>query len=158
MMVKSSIFPGSFDPLTLGHYDIINRASKLFDLVYVAIGVNSLKPRLFPIDLTIKMISATFKDNQKVKVIYYDKLTIDICRDLKVNYIVRGIRNVSDFEFERSLSEMNRTLNPDLETIFLDSRPEYITISSTIIRDLLRNNGNIKPFVPGSILPFIQKN
>jgi pantetheine-phosphate adenylyltransferase len=158
MMEKSSIFPGSFDPLTLGHCDIINRASKLFGLVYVAIGVNSLKPRLFPVDLTIKMISATFSDNPKVKVIYYDKLTIDICRDLKVNYIVRGIRNVSDFEFERSLSEMNRTLNPDLETIFLDSRPEYITISSTIIRDLLRNNGNIKPFVPAAILPFIEGN
>lgn len=156
-MEKSSIFPGSFDPLTLGHCDIINRASKLFDLVYVAIGVNSLKPRLFPIDLSIKMISATFKDNPKVKVIYYDKLTIDICRELKVNYIVRGIRNVSDFEFERSLSEMNRTLSPDLETIFLDSRPAYITISSTIIRDLLQNKGNVKPFVPAAILPFIGK-
>jgi pantetheine-phosphate adenylyltransferase len=157
MMEKSSIFPGSFDPLTLGHCDIINRATKLFDLVYVAIGVNSLKPRLFPIDLTIKMILATFKDNPKVKVIYYDKLTVDICRELNVNYIIRGIRNVSDFEFERSLSEMNRTLNPDLETIFLDSRPAYITISSTIIRDLLRNKGDVTPFVPAAILPFIEK-
>jgi pantetheine-phosphate adenylyltransferase len=115
------------------------------------------KPRLFPIDLSIEMISVTFKDNPKVKVIYYDKLTIDICNDLKVNYIIRGIRNVSDFEFERSLSEMNRTLNPDLETVFFDSRGEYITISSTIIRDLIRNNGNIKPFVPAAILPFIDK-
>lgn len=157
MMERSSIFPGSFDPLTLGHCDIINRASRLFDLVYVAIGVNSLKPRLFPVDLTIKMIESVFNGNHKIKVIHYDKLTVDICRKLKVNYIVRGIRNVSDFEFERSLSEMNRTLNSDLETIFFDSRPEYITISSTIIRDLIRNNGNIKPFVPAAILPFIGK-
>jgi pantetheine-phosphate adenylyltransferase len=156
-MKNTAIFPGSFDPLTLGHFDIINRASRLFDLVYVAIGINSLKPRLFSIDLSIEMISATFRENPRVKVIYYDKLTVDICRELNVNYIVRGIRNVSDFEFERSLSEMNRTLKPDLETIFLDSRPEYITISSTIIRDLLRNNGNIKPFVPAAILPFINK-
>jgi pantetheine-phosphate adenylyltransferase len=157
MMERSSIFPGSFDPLTLGHCDIINRASKLFDVVYVAIGVNSLKPRLFPVDLTVKMIESAFIDNPKVKVIHYDNLTVDICRELKVNYIVRGIRNVSDFEFERSLSEMNRTLNSDLETIFLDSRPAFITISSTIIRDLIRNNGNIKPFVPAAILPFIKK-
>jgi len=156
-MERSSIFPGSFDPLTLGHCDIINRASRLFDVVYVAIGVNILKPRLFPVDLTIKMIESAFKDNLKVKVIHYDKLTVDICRDLNVNYIVRGIRNVSDFEFERSLSEMNRTLNSNLETIFFDSRPEFITISSTIIRDLIRNKGNIKPFVPAAILPFIEK-
>ena len=157
MMERISIFPGSFDPLTLGHCDIINRASRLFDYVYVAIGVNSLKPRLFPVDLTVKMIESTFKDNPKVKVIHYDNLTVDICRELKINYIVRGIRNVSDFEFERSLSEMNRTLNSDLETIFLDSRPAFITISSTIIRDLIRNNGNIRPFVPAAILPFIEK-
>ena len=156
-MEKSSIFPGSFDPLTLGHCDIINRASALFDVVYVAIGVNSSKPRLFPIDLTIEMIRAVFKDNPKIRVIYYDKLTVDICNELGVNYIVRGIRNVSDFEYERSLSEMNRTLNKQLETIFLDSRPEYVTISSTIIRDLIRNKGNIKPFVPAEILPFIDK-
>ena len=157
-MEKSSIFPGSFDPLTLGHCDIINRASKLFDWVYVAIGVNSSKPRLFPVDLSIKMISETFKDNSKIRVIFYDKLTVDICQELKINYIVRGIRNVSDFEFERSLAEMNRTLNPDLETVFFDSRPEFITISSTIIRDLLRNKGNVKPFLPAAILPFIEKN
>jgi pantetheine-phosphate adenylyltransferase len=156
-MERSSIFPGSFDPLTLGHCDIINRASRLFDVVYVAIGVNSLKPRLFPVDLTVKMIESAFSHNPKVKVIHYDNLTVDICRELKINYIVRGIRNVSDFEFERSLSEMNRTLNSDLETIFFDSRPEFITISSTIIRDLIRNNGNIKPFVPEAILPYIKQ-
>jgi pantetheine-phosphate adenylyltransferase len=156
-MERSSIFPGSFDPLTLGHCDIINRASRLFDIVYVAIGVNSSKPRLFPVDLTVQMIEAAFKHNSRVKVIHYDNLTVDKCRELKVNYIVRGIRNVSDFEFERSLSEMNRTLNSDLETVFFDSRPEYITISSTIIRDLIRNKGNIRPFVPAAILPFIEK-
>jgi pantetheine-phosphate adenylyltransferase len=153
--MKKAIFPGSFDPITNGHYDIVKRAARVFDVVYIAIGINSTKPRYFPVDISIKMIREAFRDNPGIEVVHYDGLTVNLCKQLDVKYIIRGIRNVSDFEYERSLSEMNRALNPELETIFFDSRPEYVTISSTIIREVLRNNGDIRSFVPETVLMYI---
>ncbi|MEA3497292.1 MAG: pantetheine-phosphate adenylyltransferase [Bacteroidota bacterium] len=155
-MLKKAIFPGSFDPITIGHYDIINRASELFDEVYVALGTNTTKPRYFTVDKCIKMIEDVFKNNNNIKVIQYDFLTVDLCKKLNVKHIVRGIRNVSDFEFERSLATMNNMLNPKIHTIFFDSKPEYLSISSTIIRELLRNNGDVSNFVPKAILKYIK--
>jgi pantetheine-phosphate adenylyltransferase len=154
--MKEAVFPGSFDPITTGHFDIITRARTVFDKVYVAIGINTTKPRYFPVDLCIKMIQDVFKDDPGIVVIHYEGLTVDICKKLDVRFVVRGIRNVSDFEYERSLAEMNRALNPALETIFLDSRPEFVTISSTIIRDVHKNGGDIRRFVPGAILKYIK--
>lgn len=155
-MIKKAIFPGSFDPITVGHYDIVIRASELFDELYVALGVNSSKQRSFPVDTCIKMMEAAFEKKPNIKVVKYQKLTVDFCKELGVKYVIRGIRNVSDFEYERTLAEMNRKLYPEIETIYLDSRPEYLPISSTIIRDLIRNNADISPFVPKEILKFIK--
>jgi pantetheine-phosphate adenylyltransferase len=154
-MNKEAVFPGSFDPLTLGHSNIIQRAARLFDKVHVAIGTNTTKPRHFPVDLCEKMISATFKDNPKVDVLIYDNLTVDLCKELNIRYIIRGIRNVGDFEFERSLAEMNRHLAEGLDTIFFNTRPKYSYISSTIIRELLKSGGDISKFVPPEVLACI---
>lgn len=152
-----AIFPGSFDPLTLGHYDIIKRSRVLFDKVYIAIGVNIAKPRYFPVEVCIDMISEAFKDNPDVEAISYNELTVKLCKKLNVKHIIRGIRNVGDFEYERSMAEMNRHLNPEIETIFFNTKPEYSYISSTIIRELLEAGSEIKGFVPESILKFIKK-
>ncbi|MBT3300804.1 MAG: pantetheine-phosphate adenylyltransferase [Bacteroidetes bacterium] len=154
-MKKQAIFPGSFDPLTLGHADIVKRSALLFDKIYVALGVNSSKPRFFPLDKSMQMIEATFQDFPNVEVIQYSGLTVELCRKMNVNYIVRGIRNVSDFEYERSLADMNRSMFPELETVFMDSKLAYLPISSTIVRDLIRNNADISAFVPKEILSFI---
>ena len=154
-MERNALFPGSFDPVTLGHYDIVLRASALFDKLYVAIGTNSQKPRYFPLDISLKMLDATFAGFPNIEIVHYNILTVDFCKKLGINYIVRGIRNISDFEFERSLAYANRKMNEELETIFLDSKPEYVPISSTIIRDIVKNKGDISDFVPEEILEFI---
>ena len=152
-----AVFPGSFDPLTLGHYDIVIRATALFDKVYIALGENTTKPRMFPIDLSLEMIKEVFAGNSKIEVIHYKILTVELCKDLGVSFVVRGIRNISDFEYERSMAEMNHILSPKLETVFLDSRPEYLPISSTIIRELLKNNGDVSAFVPAAVRKFVLK-
>ena len=154
-MERIAVFPGSFDPVTLGHVDIVQRASTLFNQLFIAIGTNINKKRLFPLDQSIEMIERTFSGNPKIKVISYDGLTVDLCKRLDANVIVRGIRNVSDFEFERSLAAMNRALNPEIETIFYDSAPAYLPISSTIIRDIINNKGDISKFVPSAVLDYI---
>jgi pantetheine-phosphate adenylyltransferase len=156
-MAKDAIFPGSFDPITLGHYDIVVRSLDIFDKVYVALGVNSSKPRFIPIEKSIQMIKTVFEAYPKVEVIHYDFLTVDLCKKLGVNFIVRGIRNVSDFDYERSLADMNRKIYPALETIFLDSRPEYIPISSTIIRDLIKNGADVSAFVPKAVIDLLKQ-
>lgn len=154
-MIKSALFPGSFDPITLGHYDVVLRAAGFFDKVYVALGINSSKARFFPIEKSLDMINASFAGQSGIEVISYSGLTVELCRKMNIRFIVRGIRNVSDFEYERTLAFTNSKIYPELETIFLDSKPEYLPISSTVIRDLLRNDGDIAPFVPEAILPFI---
>lgn len=153
--MKQAIFPGSFDPITLGHFDIVQRSALLFDKIFVAMGVNSSKPRFFPLEKSFEMIEATFRNFPNVEVISYNELTVDLCKKMNVKYIVRGIRNVSDFEYERSLADMNKSMYPELETVFLDSRMKYLPISSTIVRDLIRNGADISPFVPKEILALI---
>ena len=153
--MRKALFPGSFDPITKGHYDIVIRASKMFDEIVVALGANSSKQRFFPVDKCIKMIEDTFSSYQNIKVIHYDILTVELCKKLDIRYIVRGIRNVGDFEFERSLAEMNKKLLPDLETVFLDSNPVNIPISSTIVRELIRNKADVSAFVPDAVLKYL---
>jgi pantetheine-phosphate adenylyltransferase len=150
-MKKIAVFPGSFDPITLGHESVVRRAIPLFDEIVVAIGVNSEKKYCFPIEQRIEWIRQTFKDCPSIRAEYYSGLTIDFCKKVKANYIIRGLRTSADFEFERSIGQVNRKLGPDVETIFLLSAPEYASLNSSIVREIILYNGDITDFVPGAV-------
>lgn len=149
--MKRAIFPGSFDPITLGHHDIIQRALPLFDEIIVAIGVNSDKKYMFSIEERKKFIADSFCNEPKVKVITYKGLTIDLCNNLEAQFILRGLRNPADFEFEKAIAHTNRTLS-QIETVFLLTAANTSFISSSIVRDVIRNGGNISPLVPDSVV------
>lgn len=148
--MKSALFPGSFDPLTLGHYDIIKRGVTLFDEIIVAIGVNSDKKYMFTLEERKRFIEETFADEPKVKVATYKGLTVDFCKEIGVDFILRGLRNPADFEFEKAIAHTNRSLS-EIETVFLltSSRTSYI--ASSIVRDVIRNNGDYTKLVPESV-------
>lgn len=150
-MKKIAVFPGSFDPITLGHVSVVKRALSLFDEIVVAIGNNSQKNYMFDLEQRAKWIKGAF-NNKKVKVDIYNTLTIDYCQSIGANYLLRGLRNQMDFEYERSIAQMNRQLNPNIETVFLFTELEYAAINSTIVRDILRNNGNASQFLPDNII------
>ncbi len=154
-MTKIALFPGSFDPFTLGHFDIIKRALPLFDEIIIAVGENTSKNALFPIDKRIAMIQHVFASEPKVLALTYHGLTVDFCREKNARYLLRGLRTAADFEFERSIAHSNKTLLPEIETVFLLTSPEYSFITSTIVREIFKNNGNISRFVPKEILEFI---
>lgn len=147
-MSKIAVFPGSFDPITKGHESIVLRALPLFDEVIVAIGVNSAKKYLFDLDKRVEMVEEVFKGEPKVKVDSFEGLTVDYCKSKDANYILRGLRTSADFEFERSIAMINKTMFDDLETIFILTTPELSAINSTIVRDIYRNGGDVSPFVP----------
>lgn len=149
--MKKAIFPGSFDPITNGHYDIIKRGVSLFDEVIVAIGVNSEKKYMFSLEDRKRFIEEAFKDEPKVKVITYSGLTIDLCKKEKANFILRGLRNPADFEFEKAIAHTNRVMSK-IETVFLLTAARTSFISSSIVRDVLRNGGDITQLVPESVL------
>ena len=149
--MKRAIFPGSFDPITLGHYDIIKRGVQLFDEVIVAIGVNADKKYMFSLEQRMQFISDAFKDEPKVTVVSYKGLTVDFCKKNKVKFILRGLRNPADFEFEKAIAQTNRKLSK-IETVFLLTSSETAFISSSIVRDVLRNGGDISQLVPKSVL------
>jgi pantetheine-phosphate adenylyltransferase len=149
--MKKAIFPGSFDPITNGHFDIINRGVSLFDEVIVAIGVNAEKKYLFSLEERKRFIEEAFKDQPKVKVITYSGLTIDLCKKEKADFILRGLRNPADFEFEKAIAHTNRVLSK-IETVFLLTAAGTSYISSSIVRDVLRNGGDISKLVPESVL------
>jgi pantetheine-phosphate adenylyltransferase len=148
--MKRAIFPGSFDPLTLGHYDIIERGAKLFDEVIIAIGVNADKKYMFTLEQGKKFIEKAFADNNRVKVVTYKGLTVDFCKEINVDFILRGLRNPADFEFEKSIAHTNRDLAP-IETVFLLTSAKTSYISSSIVRDVIRNNGDYTKLVPKSV-------
>ena len=148
--MKRAIFPGSFDPLTLGHYDIIERGAKLFDEVIIAIGVNADKKYMFTLEQRKKFIEEAFADNNRVKVVTYKGLTVDFCKEINVDFILRGLRNPADFEFEKSIAHTNRDLAP-IETVFLLTSAKTSYISSSIVRDVIRNNGDYTKLVPKSV-------
>ena len=148
--MKRAIFPGSFDPITLGHCDIINRGVALFDEVIVAIGENSAKKYMFSIEERKGFIETTFKNNPKIKVMTYSGLTTDFCKEIKADFILRGLRNPADFEFEKAIARTNRHLS-DIETVFLLTSAETSYISSSIVRELIRNNGDYSTFIPPQI-------
>ncbi len=151
MSSKIAVFPGSFDPITIGHESVIRRALPLFDELVIAIGINSTKNYFFPIEKRKEWIAKTFAGEKKVRIETYEGLTIDFCKKIKANYILRGLRTSADFEFERGIAQMNRAMASETETVFILSLPEYSAISSTIIRDIIRNKGNASAFVPRGV-------
>ena len=146
--MKIGVFAGSFDPITRGHEDIVLKAMPLFDEIIIAIGVNIDKKYAFPLEQRIKWIENTFAEYPKVKVISYEGLTVDLCRKMNANFIIRGLRNTNDFEYESIIAEANKKLNPEVETIFLLSDPTVRCVSSTVVRDLIKNNADLKGFIP----------
>lgn len=148
--MRRALFPGSFDPITNGHYDIIKRGVKLFDEVIVAIGVNSEKKYMFSLEERKHFIEEAFKDEPKVKVVTYEGLTIDFCKEIDAEFILRGLRNPADFEFEKAIAHTNRKLSK-IETVFLLTAARTSYISSSIVRDVIRNNGDYTVLVPDSV-------
>lgn len=156
-MEKIAIFPGSFDPITCGHVSVIRRAIPLFDKIIVAIGINALKSTYFDLEKRMAMIQAVFAESEKIEVQSYSGLTIDFCREMNAKFLLRGLRTSADFEFERSIGQMNKQMNPDIETIFLLTQPEHTALNSSIVRDILRHNGDVNKFVPSEALRFLKK-
>ena len=149
--MKKAVFPGSFDPITLGHYDIINRALPLFDEIVIAIGINADKNYMFSLEKRIEFIKKTFQSSTKISVTTYQGLTVDYCKEIKADFILRGLRNPADFEFEKAIAITNRKLS-GIETVFLLTSAETSFISSSIVRDIMRNNGDASILVPSSVL------
>jgi pantetheine-phosphate adenylyltransferase len=151
-MKKTAIFPGSFDPITIGHVDIVRRAMPLFDHIIIAIGTNSQKQSLYSLDKRVSWIEKVFADEKKVSVEAYEGLTVNFCNDRKADYILRGIRSASDFDYEKTIAHLNNAMYPNIETILILARPELSSISSTIVREIIRGKGKVDKFVPKEIV------
>lgn len=150
-MSRICLFPGTFDPVTLGHVDIINRAIPLFDKIIVGIGLNAAKAPMFTPERRLQWIKDLYANEPKVEGAVYEGLTVDFCRSIGAKFILRGIRYVSDFEYEKTIADANRTLDRSIETIFLTGEPKYTSVASTIVRDILRNGGDASPFLPDAV-------
>ncbi len=149
--MKIAIFPGSFDPITNGHLDIVQRALPLFDKIIMAIGVNSVKKTLFDLDQRMDWLNQVFKDYDKVDVATFEGLTAHYCEKIGAKYLIRGLRNGSDFDYEKTISQLNNIIGDDLETVFFISRPNFSHISSTIVREIIKGRGDASPFLPPEI-------
>jgi len=156
-MKKIAVFPGSFDPITTGHVDLVRRACPLFDKIIVAIGVNSQKKYLFPLETRLDWLETVFKKDKKVEVGYFEKLTANYCQQKKAKYLIRGLRNASDFDYEKTISQLNNIVGDGLETVFFIAHPQFSHISSTVVREIIKGQGDAKPFVPKEIVKKIAK-
>lgn len=154
---KICLFPGTFDPVTLGHVDIINRSLNLFDKVVIGIGKNSNKTPLYSAEERLYWIKEIYKDEPKVDALVYEGLTADCCKRVGAKFILRGIRYVNDFEYEKAIADMNRSLDPSIETIFLTCLPKYTSVASTLVRDVIRNGGDVSQFLPEVVLRSIKR-
>lgn len=150
-MERICLFPGTFDPVTLGHTDIIDRALPLFDKLYIGIGRNINKTPMFTENQRLDWLKSIYKDEPKVEAIVYEGLTVDCCKLVGANFILRGIRYVNDFEYEKAIADMNRSIADNIETIFLTCLPQYTSIASTLVRDVLRNGGDVSKFLPSVV-------
>lgn len=156
--MKVCLFPGTFDPVTLGHTDIINRALPLFDRLIIGIGSNLNKVPMFSEAQRLEWLREIYKDNPKVEAVVYEGLTVDCCRQHGAQFILRGIRYVNDFEYEKAIADMNRSLEANIETIFLTCLPQYTSVASTLVRDVLKNGGNVARFLPEEVNKTIRLN
>lgn len=147
-MQKIAVFPGSFDPITSGHIDLIKRAMPLFEKIVVAIGQNSQKQTLYSLEQRLSFIHAVFEDYDNIDVDTFENLTAHYCKKINANYLIRGLRNASDFDYEKTISQLNFIVGDGLETVFLISSPQFSHISSTIVREIIKGGGNPKPFIP----------
>ncbi len=147
-MDRIAVFPGSFDPVTLGHVNILERAISLFDKIIIAIGNNSQKKNCFTLEQRIIWLQEIYSSEQKIEIQAYDGLTVDFCIKQKAKFILRGLRNNTDYEYEKVIAQTNKTLESGIETVFILSAPEYAHVSSTIVKEILRNSGNIEKMVP----------
>jgi pantetheine-phosphate adenylyltransferase len=150
-MSKIAVFPGSFDPITMGHYSIIMRGSNLFDKVIVALGTNTSKKYLFDKEKRFKMLQTAFSGYDNITVQHFDGLTVDFCKANNASFILRGLRNGIDFEYEKSIAEMNRSMRPDIETVFMNTEPQFGAISSSIVRELIKNDADVSAYLPKGI-------
>ena len=146
--MRIALFPGTFDPITIGHIDIIQRALPLFDKLIIGIGRNANKTAMFAEELRLKWINEIYVNEPKISSVVYEGLTVNCCQKVNANFIVRGIRYVSDFEYEKAIADMNRSLDHHIETVFLTCLPQYTSVASTLVRDVYRNGGSVKQFVP----------
>jgi pantetheine-phosphate adenylyltransferase len=153
--MKIALFPGSFDPVTKAHVDIVKRSVTLFDKVYIGIGVNSTKTGLLSVAKREQMLRAVFQYDERIHIVAYEGLTVNFCKSIGAAYMIRGIRTVSDFEYEKAIAQMNHSLEPEIESIFIVSKPGYSAISSSIVREIMRFNGDVGQFIPKEALAFL---
>jgi pantetheine-phosphate adenylyltransferase len=151
MTKKIAVFAGSFDPVTRGHESIVNTACNIFDQIIVAVGNNTTKNALFPTEKKIDLLKTIFNGNDKVSILPFNGLTIDFCKSQNALFMIRGLRSTADFEYEKSIAHMNKTMAPEIETIFIITEPQLSAVSSTIVREILRSGGDVSQFVPRSI-------
>ena len=156
--MRIALFPGTFDPITLGHLDIIDRALPLFDKVVVGIGRNANKKPMFSEEQRLQWIQDCYHDNPKVSAVAYEGLTVNCCANVGAEFILRGIRYVSDFEYEKAIADMNRSLDGHVETIFLTCSPQYTSVASTLVRDVMRNGGDVRQFLPAEVIASLHLN
>lgn len=154
--MRIALFPGTFDPVTYGHMDIIDRSLSLFDKLVIGIGVNSNKQPMFSAEQRVAWIKSIYAAQPKIDCVIYEGLTVDCCKRIGATYILRGIRYVSDFEYEKAIADMNRSLDGGIETIFLTCLPQFTSVASTLVRDVIRNGGDVSQFVPEAVLRSIR--
>lgn len=150
-MPNIAVFPGSFDPITIGHIDVVERALPLFDKIVVAVGMNSQKQSLFSLEQRIEWLHSVFSSEKKIEVAHFQHLTAHYCKSIGARYLLRGLRNASDFDYEKTISQLNNIIGDGLETIFFISQPGYSHISSTIVREIIKGGGDASPFLPHQI-------
>jgi pantetheine-phosphate adenylyltransferase len=155
--MKLAVFPGSFDPITNGHIDLVERATPLFDKIVVAVGINTQKKYLFSLEQRMEWLRQSFSHLPSVEVSSFEGLTVNFCKSIHANFLLRGLRQSSDFDYEKTISQLNSIIGDDIETIFLISRPELSHISSTIVRELIKGHGDVSKFVPHHIVEDINK-
>jgi len=150
-MIRYAIFPGSFDPITKGHESIVLRALPLFDKIIIAVGANSEKQGFFPLEKRIEWIKKVFAAYPNIEVISYHGLTVDLCKNLNIRFIIRGLRTSADFEFERTIGQMNKAMMPEVETVFMLTAPEYSSLNSSMVREIISKGGDASLFVPDQV-------